>query len=443
MKITIIFPQFENKTYVKLRPHPPLALPLLASLIPEEHEIKVIDECVDRIKFDDPVDLIFISSFTSNVTRGYEIADKYRSLGVSVIMGGIHVSFLPDEALEHADAVCIGEGENLVKEIINDFKNNALKKKYKCDHRTDLSKLPFPQRKYIKMRHYPVPNTVQATRGCPFGCEYCTVTHFYGRSYRFRPVSEVIAELRSILETARGLDRFVFFVDDNLLVKRTYAHELLKEFKKIKNFGWTCMMNISVAKDEEMLKLIKDTNCVNIFLGLESISQDMLKKVGKKHNTVAEYEYLIGKLHDYDIPLNCAFMFGFDDDDPGVFERTYEFAQRNAIDVGTFSILTPYPGTTIYKKFEEQGRLLTKDWRKYDSSHVVFEPRGMSAKELRDGLHWLWREYYTDKSIQERLELSPSTMKPSIHGPIIIFKGIVVKDIERIMEEEKQLQGTQ
>ncbi|RCX18359.1 DNA phosphorothioation-dependent restriction protein DptG [Anaerobacterium chartisolvens] len=414
MKIHIVTPKVNIRTS-EYKFAPPMPLKIIASLIPPQHEVKIIDESIrnEVINYDEPVDLVFITSYTFNVLGGYNIADNYRKRGAKVVMGGLHVRFMVDEALQHADAVAVGEAENTVPEILRDFENGTLKQRYVPTEKCDLTKIPViteKERSLLKLDQYTIPNTFQASRGCPYSCEFCAVTAAYGASYRFRKLEDVVKEVSISLKNATGVQRILFFVDDHITARKSYFLKLFKEMKKLGHFMWSCQMTLKNAADDEILQILSETNCTNVFIGFESLSENLLKGMGKGHNKVEEYEAIIKKVHSYGIPINGSFVFGLDGDDEGVFERTFDFAQKTGIDMGTFNAMTPFPGTKLRERLERDGRILSNDWSKYDCSNVVYEPIGMSPKTIEDGIHWLWTEYYSKENMEKRQKVSPKTM---------------------------------
>ncbi|MCD6408601.1 radical SAM protein [bacterium] len=382
-----------------------LSLSTVAAWFPPEAEVRIINDNIEEINFDEKVDLIGITALTSTAPRAYEIADKFRERKIPVILGGIHPSALPEEASKHADSVVIGEAEGVMENLINDFRKGSLKKFYSNSKRIPLINLPLPRKNLIHgSKFYREWNMVQTTRGCPFSCDFCSVSTFFGRTYRTRPVSEVIREIKQFPH------RTIFFVDDNITGHPEYAKKLFKSLIPLR-IRWFGQSSITIAKDRELLRLASKSGCFGLFIGFESLSSANLKSVSKGTNHVEEYREAIKKIHDYGIGIVGAFIFGFDLDDTGVFEETVKFIDRNQLELASFSILTPLPGTRLYEKMEREGRIIEKDWAKYTCGEVVFHPKLMSVEQLQEGYYWARKQISSYASIFRRtLHLRKSTI---------------------------------
>jgi radical SAM superfamily enzyme YgiQ (UPF0313 family) len=372
-----------------------LTMPYLAALTPADIEVSVSDEMVEPIDFQKDVDLVGITFVTPFAHRAYEIASLYRGKGRTVVMGGPHASLLPDEAKEHSDAVVIGEAEDTWPLLIEDFKNNRLKPFYRSKA-PELRLLPFARRDLLKREKYIVPDILQASRGCPFSCDFCTLASIYGQGQRHRPIDEVIREI----ETFEG-DTFIFW-DDNIVGTPSYAKELFRKLIPYKK-RWLGQGSLTITRDKELLETASRSGCIGMFIGIESVSQDSLETVNKGFNKVESLKDDLRKLHDAGIAVLAGMIFGFDTDDKSIFERTLEVAVKVAIDGISFSILTPYPGTRLFKKLEAEKRIVHYDWPKYNSDHVVFIPKRMSPEELQQGHDWANKQFYSIPSIMKRL----------------------------------------
>ena len=377
-----------------------LSLTTVAALTPKEIEVAITDENVETINFDEEVDLVGLTAMTMHATRAYEIADRFRERGITVVMGGLHASSLPHEAKEHVDAVVIGEAEHVWGDLLNDFQHGQLKPFYKSDHYCSLKKQPHPRLDLLNKDLYWTVNCVQATRGCPFSCDFCSVAQFFGDTYRYRPVDDVIEEIKSLPPG------YCAFVDDNIMGKPSYAKELFQKLTPLKR-TWTSQGSITMAKDPALLKMAVESGCYSLFVGIETLSQDNLAAMNKSINNVARYEDAIKKIRDHGIMVIGSFIFGFDHDDDAVFERTVRFCEKNKIDLPIFFILTPVPGTRLYKRMEADGRILHKDWSKYNGSNVVFKPKLLSEETLFNGYNWAFQETYSHKSMAKRILLPP------------------------------------
>jgi radical SAM superfamily enzyme YgiQ (UPF0313 family) len=377
---------------------PPLGLAMVASLTPPDIEVSLTDERVTAIDFHNKPDLVGITVLTVTAQRAYEIADAFRTKGVKVILGGVHPTLLPDEASQHADAVVIGEAEGIWLKVIDDFKANRLKKIYRQQGRPSLINLPLPRRDLFAKGAYFVPNTISTTRGCPFSCTFCSVTSFFGRSYRCRPVAEIIKEI----ETFENKD-FIAFVDDNIAGNPRFARELFAALISYQ-IKWIAQASVTVAKDDELLKLAATSGCIDLLIGFETLSPANLASMGKKINVVNQYEEVIKKIHSHGIAVHGFFIFGLDGDDAGVFKKTVRWAQKMRLESAQFDILVPYPGTAIYQSMHNEGRILTKDWTQY-GYNLVFKLQSMSPERLKEGHAWAWQQFYSMPSIWRRIGL--------------------------------------
>ncbi|MBN2467743.1 MAG: radical SAM protein [Deltaproteobacteria bacterium] len=373
-----------------------LSLTMLAGLTPEEHLVSITDENVDEIDFEENVDLVGLTGMTIHAPRAYEIAKEFRARGIRVVMGGIHASNLPREAKEHVDSVVIGEAEAVWGTVLRDLQGGALKPFYKADALCSLSGLPHPRQKLLKKKAYLTTNCVQTTRGCPFGCSFCSVTEFFGRRYRVRPVKEVVREVEQYAGD------FVAFVDDNIVGNPRYAKELFGALIPL-NIRWGSQASLTMAKDDELLALARKSGCIAMFVGIESLSQKNLSMMNKSFNRVEEYSEALRKFHDQGIMVNASLMFGLDDDDESVFEKTVRFVENNRIELITYNILTPLPGTKLFAQMVKENRIIDWDWTKYNSGNVVFKPRLMTEETLQNGYYWVAKKTYSYRSILKRL----------------------------------------
>lgn len=377
-----------------------LSLTTIAALTPPDIEVAITDENVEPIDFNEDVDLVGLTAMTMHAPRAYEIADRFRARGITVVMGGIHASSLPEEAKEHVDAVVIGEAEDVWGKLLHDFQNGQLNPFYKSDYFCSFKAQPHPRLDLLKKKHYCTINCVQATRGCPFSCDFCSVAQFFGNTYRYRPVDEVIEEIKDLPPS------YFTFVDDNIMGKPSYAKELFQKLTPLKR-KWTSQGSLTMAKDTKLLKMAVESGCYALFVGVESLSQDNLSSMNKAINQVSQYEEAIKKIRDHGIMVIGSFIFGFDHDDEAVFERTVKFCEKNKIELPIFFILTPVPGTRLYQRMEKEGRILHKDWSKYNGSNVVYKPKLLSEETLFNGYSWAFQEIYSYQSMAKRILLPP------------------------------------
>jgi len=405
MKLELIVPATqENSQKRKKAVLPPLGLAMVAALTPPEVEVSLTDENVTVIDFEKEVNLVGITALTATAPRAYEIADNFRARGVKVILGGAHPSALPEEASQHADAVVIGEAEGIWPSLINDFKANKLQRVYRQDERPSLVNLPIPRRDLLDGGAYTIKQTISATRGCPYSCSFCSVTTFFGHTYRCRPVEEILREIETFNKR-----KLVGFVDDNIVGNPRFAKELFRALVPYK-IKWGAQASVMVARDDELLKLAATSGCIALFIGFETLSSANLAAIGKKANIVDEYETIIRKIHSYGIAIHGFFILGLDEDDEGVFERTVHFVQKMRLESAQFAWPIPYPGTAFYESLDKTGRIVTKDWSQYEFN-IVFEPKLMSREMLQQRRDWVWRKFYSLPSIWRRVGMARRNLR--------------------------------
>ena len=384
---------------------PVLGLLKVAALTPPGWQVTIQDEKVERLDLDQGADLVGITAMTTTAPRAYQIADYFRRRGVKVVLGGMHPSALPDEALVHCDSVVVGEAEALWPRLLQDFERQSLQPTYRHENGfPSLENLPRPNWDLYRGTRYLPVHFVETTRGCPLDCEFCAVTTAFGGRYRNRSVEEVLGELRSLrpFEGRFILKNFVFFVDDNIISNRAYARELLPRLADFK-LKWVSHASMNIAKDAEILQLCQRSGCVGLFIGFESLSDDNLRAIGKRINRPSEYLEAVRRIHDQGIGIDASFVFGLDSDDEGVFDRTLEFVARARFEIAYYSILTPYPGTRLHERLTQEGRILSRDWSLYDTSHVVYRPRTLTPDRLLAGYYRVLKESFGLGTIFKRL----------------------------------------
>lgn len=365
--------------------HPSLELQQLAAINPSKHQLDIVDCRYQKVDFNWDGNIIGISCRTVSANNAYMIADEFRRRGKIVVLGGYHPSLMPEEAKKHADAVVIGEGELTWPRLLEDYEKGKINPFYQSEP-VNPALIPTPKR---MIRHAYLSVPIQATRGCPYKCIFCPVYEFQGCTYRMRPLDNVIDEINHINS------KRLFFIDNSLTINLDYTKALFKKMKGL-NKKVICYGNINVlGRDEELLRLSREAGCDLWLVGLESINQKTIEFMRKTTNKVEEYASAIKKIHDYGIMIQGLFVFGFDNDTPAVFDETLEAINKWELDKAGFAILTPFPGTILFNKFEQEGRIITKDWSKYNLKNVVFKPKKMSEEELFTGTRRLVKEFYS------------------------------------------------
>lgn len=408
MKVALIFPGLHHSEARKKRKHREFqligsSLPTLAALTPPEIEVEILNEYNHPIDYEIDADIIGITVMTSHAPRAYEITDELKKRGKFVVLGGIHPTVLPEEAGYHADSVVIGEAEGVWETLLQDFRDGKTQHFYKADRLPRSHEIPIPQRDAIDPRSRgrrflsPRIETMSVSRGCPYNCDFCCVTKFFGNTYRFRPVESIIEEIASF-----GNIRYLFFQDDNIAGDKSLAKEFFQKLIPL-NIRWAGGTTLATLQDEELLALMRESGCITMFVGLESLNLPFVKNRSQLRDRLTYYYQSIERLHRYDIMAYVSFIFGFDADDISVFEKTVRFAQDVCCEGAAFHILTPYPGTRMYEKLDNEQRIFIRDWQFYDGEHAVFHPRQMSAQELEEGFIWAIKEFYSIKSIAKRV----------------------------------------
>ncbi|MEX2491613.1 MAG: radical SAM protein [Nitrospirales bacterium] len=418
---------------------PKLSLPVIAAYTPPHWEISLIDEAVEEIDFDTPCDLVGVSVMTCYAPRAYEIAAEFRKRGKTVILGGVHPTYCPEEALRHCEAIVCGEAEDLWPQVIQDLESGTLKSMYRMNEFPNLDHYHPPRIELLNPDSYMTRLCSFTTRGCHFDCEFCSVSPFNGKTTRRRPVPEVIDELSHAKEWLRseiverigrgsllnalstslriwmGLEEgsIVAFVDDLHNSHRAYCRELWNALKAL-NIKWGCQSTMFLGDDREMVKLAAESGCVSVFVGLESVSANSLDETNKNFNQVSKFEDQIKMFHDHGIMVNPGMVFGFDNDDESVFETAVDFLNKNRVELAYFNVLTPLPGTALYERLNAEGRIFDRDWAKYDGKHVVFHPRRMTAAQLQEGFFWANHELYSWPSIWQRLSHTSQRLIPRL-----------------------------
>lgn len=403
MKIALISPKgplyrFKGGLFKKSLRYQPLTLTTLAALVPEEHnaELILIDEGIELIPEQLDVDLVAMTVITGTSKRAYDLSEQFRKKGITVVLGGPHVTLVPDEAQQHADAICTGYAEETWPELLKDFANGCLKKIYHQRSDMLLGKTAFPKRELMDKRNFLTQAVFEATRSCMHDCEFCVAPAAWGRRQYQRPIDWVIEDIKRVGQ------KKIIFIDLNIISDKKYAKELFRQLIPL-NIQWFGLSTVLIAHDEELKELLARSGCKGLLLGLETINDQSLKDAKKRFNESVGYKEVIQDLHHLGISIQGCFVFGLDNDTPDVFDTTVDFAIETGIDLPRFAILTPFPGTPIYNSMIKQGRILTHDWELYDGQHVVFQPRNMSVKQLAEGHEAAWKRVYRWSSIAKRL----------------------------------------
>lgn len=376
----------------------PLTLTTLAALVPQEiqAELVIYDESAQRIPLDLQADLICMTVITGTAPRCYAYADYFRSRGIPVALGGVHVSMLPEEASLHADVIFTGFAEYTFPQMLRDFVAGRVQKHYAQQPGFHLENKVVPRRDLLKKHAYITTNTLEAVRGCSLPCTFCAYPTAFGRTVHKREVSEVIEEILQLNS------RLILFPDVNLMADRAYAKQLFSALMP-HDKQWMGLVTSHIGLDDEMLRIFEKSGCKGLLIGFESITQNTQGYINKGVNQVNEYGELMKKLHARGILVQGCFAFGSDEEDASVFERTVDMVTRTRIDLPRYSILTPFPKTRLYADLDAQGRIFERNWAMYDVEHCVFTPKNMSVQELEEGISWAWENTYSMKNIATRL----------------------------------------
>jgi radical SAM superfamily enzyme YgiQ (UPF0313 family) len=398
MKVKLILPALTEAESPFWRPikyslFPPLGLATLAAYLSPDDEVTLQDQHVEFVNLDDSPDLVIIQVYITNAYRSYSIADHYRLKGCFVILGGLHVTALPEEAELHADAIFLGPGEETFPQFLKDFKAGYPKKRYFSGIRT-LNQVPPIRRDLIKRNLYLVPNSIVVTRGCPHHCNFCYKDAFFegGKSFYTQQVDHALAEIE------RLPGRHLYFLDDHLLGNQKFAEGLFQGMEGMNRVFQSAATVDSILRGN-LIEKAAAAGLRSLFVGFETFSPENLKQSNKKQNLYKDYKRAVSRLHSLGIMINGSFVFGLDSDDRDVFKRTVEWGIENAITTSTYHILTPYPGTKLYTDMQNEGRIETHNWDLYDTRHVVYKTKNLSAMELEEGYHWAYNEFYTWSNI--------------------------------------------
>jgi len=386
-----------------------LGLKTIAGCTPGHIEVSIQDEYIAPINYDEPCDLVALSAKTSCVKRVYEVAAEFRARGKKVVLGGIHCSLRPDEALEHVDHIVTGEAEETWPGFLTDFEAGTARARYDSQGFPAMDAIPFASMANLDAGDF-LFHQIQTTRGCPFKCRFCSVPDISGQAFRFKPVENVCAEIRALPRRSGLVERMkaLYMVDDNFISRTKYTHELLDALIPMRNKGevpdWSAETTLNVAKDEELLDRFRDAGCTTLIIGLESVSEQTLKTMDKGINFCLSFQEATERIHQRGISIVGNFIVGFDTDPISIFRDTRDFVFRNNILYPFFSILAPMPGTELHEEYKAADRLDTYDWAYYDTRHVLYKPAQMTREQLMDGYVWLYEQSYTSEAALKNLE---------------------------------------
>lgn len=405
------------------------------------YECKIVDENntnTEPLSFNEDFDLIALSALMPLAPRAYEISDQFRKRGKKTVIGGIHVTFMPEEATEHADVVVRGEADKLWEEVLQDFENNNLKKIYGPVLPVDLDsckgKFLFPVSYHIPGFHVAI---IQTSRGCPMGCDFCSVSDMNGRKLRHRSVSKVVDEIRKYFSSySSSSHKFLIFIDDNLIGDRQYAFELFQALEPL-HINFLCLVDIRIGTDSELLAAAVKSGLTAVFVGFESIDKNVLSSgiSRPKASWHENYETAIYNLHGVGVMVHGSFIFGFDTHTPDVFKRTIDWAIDNAVDCAQFTIMTPFPGTNLFQRLADEHRIIAYDnnrilWKNFTGMNVVFKPIGIFSEKLQEGFNFAYKSFYSYKSIFSRFLRWKSTHRSFLKNILAILSNIDFRRME-------------
>ena len=398
--ITVSSPEIRRVRRSRVLNFQQITMPYLAARVPPGWDVIHIDEEAEDIDWNISPDVVGLTFHTPSALHAYDIAARFKSRGACVVMGGPHVTLLPDEAGQHADAIFLGEAEGVWEEFLSGFEAGSYLRVYQQARLPSLENLPMARKEFFHRRDH-TGGVLFATRGCPSRCDFCTIAVMYRQKLRMRPVAEVAAEYASF----KG--KVIIFWDDNIAGDLEYGKALFRAIAPYRKW-WSSQASIRAGQDDEFLEAAARSGCKQLFLGLESISQNSMAEVNKGFNRVEKYFEIIERIHSHGIAVQAGIIFGFDHDTPEIFADTADFLEEAGVQNATFNILTPFPGTPLFRKMEAEGRILTRDWRKYNSREdVVYQPKQMSAPELLAGFRYANGRFYSLPGIAKRLSRSP------------------------------------
>jgi len=431
-RIALIRPNMGN--YRSSDALPPLSFAILAARTPPEITVTVYDDRIEEIPENDNQDLVALSVETFTARRAYEIADSYRKRGITVVMGGYHPTLMSDEALQHADAVVIGDAEGCWENLLEDFCKGTLQKRYTGANERSLDDYRLDRSIFKGKKYFPV-ELVQYSRGCRFTCEFCSIDAFYKNTIRVRSVQSVVDEIGQL-----DRKKLLFFVDDNLFSSKTNLYALLDAIAPLK-VRWSCQMSIDVVKDEMLLDKMRDSGCIFVLIGFESLSEKNLQQMGKSWNrSSGEYVDIIKKFHQRGMAVYGTFVFGYDYDTLELIEKSLEFALKAKLEIANFNPLTPTPGSALYERLAKEGKMLCEKWwldASYRYGNPIFNPRQITADCFAENCFEVKKRFYSWRSMAKRLMFSDTKFN-FFRFSIVLFANIISRK-EILRKQYKRL----
>lgn len=405
--------------------YPAMNLAMISALTPDPFHVTLVDEANEPVPYGEKCDLALIVGQTHHMPNAYLIADRLRAEGAKVILGGIHVTALPEEALSHADSVIIGEAEAVWGGILKDYMAGSLQRKY-YGREVEMDDLPPIRRDLLNKKFYHTGEIIETTRGCPMGCLFCSTQNFFGAKFRVRSPQAIRQELTSLFGPRPPQTRWkqwlarhwhpdipyfvekrlLYVTDHNFISEPGHARAILEVFKEC-DIRWYGHTSFNLTRDEKMLDLMAESGCIGVNIGFESLSQTNIDRMHKSHNHTAEYTDCIRRLHEREIGIMGTFMIGFDDDTPEVFDQIVDFAMENRLETAFVLILTPMPGTRLFEQMRSEGRIFSHDWFDYDQGTVTFLPKNMTPGQLHQGMRSVWKRIYSWRGVWRRIILKP------------------------------------
>lgn len=395
---------------------PGLTLPMLAAVTPPDFSVRLVSETVEDIPFNDDWDLVGITGMGSGIVRAWQIADEFRKRNVKVVIGGIAASLAkPEWTLDHADVLITGEAEETWPLLLNDFKNGNLQQIYRMSKRPDINTLPLPRYDLMNKAKLGFWRPVQATRGCPFPCTFCSIQSYFERSYRKRPIDQVLRDVRAAKQSGSS---YIAFIDDNIGVDWQYFENLMTALIPEKII-WMSQCSIHIADRPDMLQLAFESGCRMLSFGIESVNEKSIAFIEKGFNKPKAYTEAIKRIRKYGIDVSTEMIIGLDGDDNSVFQKTYDFIMGNRISVPRVHILTQVPGTPMYAEMEQDGRIISQDFDKYSGGQVVFKPRNIKPTDLQKNYWKLYEHLFTPMNIVKRITGSPTYLGAKMRAVVV------------------------